>query len=148
MSCYLNILYTFYIGSGKVYELVLIKKCCKSRSKLFNKVGCALIRIHIGAILLKLIKQSGGGEILFLLSFHCNKRVTVSARLGLLLLWSLWLLLEKVPPYGQLFSSSCGELQPSAANSGALRPTFSKMFLRFFRNIFFKIYFFVQIFFG
>ena len=41
-------------------------------------------------------------------------------------------ILEKLPPYMQLFSSSCGELQPSAANSRALRAHFFK---RCFWNI-------------
>ena len=38
-------------------------------------------------------------------------------------------LLEKLPPYGRLFSTSCGELQPLAANNGALRAHF---FWRYF----------------
>ena len=41
-------------------------------------------------------------------------------------------ILEQNSHYGQLFSSSCGELQPSAANSGALRAHF----LQDFRQIF------------
>ena len=36
--------------------------------------------------------------------------------------------LEKLPPYGRLFSSSCEELQPSAAISGALRAHFFRDF--------------------
>ena len=37
--------------------------------------------------------------------------------------------LEKLPPYGRLFSSSCGGLQPLAANDGALRaPPFENFF--------------------
>ena len=42
--------------------------------------------------------------------------------------------LEKLPPYGRLFSSSCGGLQPSAANDGALR---APPFENFFRKEFF-----------
>ena len=37
--------------------------------------------------------------------------------------------LEKLPPYERLFSSSCGGLQPSVANDGALRtPPFENFF--------------------
>ena len=48
--------------------------------------------------------------------------------------------LEKLPPYGRLFSSSCGGLQPSAANGGALRA-------HFLQDFFFGIIFYGKIFF-
>ena len=41
------------------------------------------------------------------------------------------LILEKLPPYGRLFSSSRGELQPLTAHIGAFWAHFFKMFLRF-----------------
>ena len=60
------------------------------------------------------------------------------------------LLIRKIAPIRRLFSSSCGELQPSAANSGALwayflRDIFSEFFLTFFlkknfRNFFVKFF--------
>ena len=37
--------------------------------------------------------------------------------------------LEKMQPYGRLFSSSCGGLQPLGANGGALRAHFFRDFL-------------------
>ena len=49
---------------------------------------------------------------------------------------------EKLPPYGRLFSSFCGELQPSAANSEALRAHFFWYFpADIFRQIFFRNFF-------
>ena len=60
--------------------------------------------------------------------------------------------IEKLPPYGRLFSSSCGELHPSAAYSGALRAHFIEMFLiffgKFFSEHFFQNFFLKQIFRG
>ena len=53
-------------------------------------------------------------------------------------------ILEKLPPYGRLFSSSCGELQPSAANSWAL---IYEIFWQFFSRHFFCSIF-LQHFFG
>ena len=51
-------------------------------------------------------------------------------------------ILEKLPPYGRLFSSFCGELQPSAANSEALRAHFFWYFpADIFRQIFFRNFF-------
>ena len=43
------------------------------------------------------------------------------------------LVLEKLPPYGRLFSNSCAGLQPSAANDGALR---APPLVNFFENFF------------
>ena len=37
-------------------------------------------------------------------------------------------ILENLPPYRRFFSSSCGELQPSAANGGTLWAQFSRDF--------------------
>ena len=54
--------------------------------------------------------------------------------------------LEKLPPYGPLFSSSCGGLQTSAANSGILwaPPFFREIFCQknFVQEIFFLENFF------
>ena len=52
-----------------------------------------------------------------------------------------WNKLEKLPPYRRPFSSSCGELQPSAANSGALRAHFFQDYFEIFREHFFPILF-------
>ena len=57
--------------------------------------------------------------------------------------------IEKLPPFGRLFSSSCGELQPSAAYSGALRAHFFFEIIEdifwgeFFWDIFFREIFFL-----
>ena len=49
--------------------------------------------------------------------------------------------LEKLPPFGRLFYSSCGELQPSAANNvGPFVPNFFSFFQVFVFKFFFEIF--------
>ena len=68
--------------------------------------------------------------------------------------FKFYILLEKLPPYVRLFSSSCGGLQPLAANGGDLWTHFFRDFPadffreHFFRENLFREFFFWEHFFG